>query len=349
MRPDGSPPTLRDVAARAGVSPMTVSRVLHDDPRVAHPTRQLVLAAVDALGYRRNELARNLRLGGTSGLLGLVVTNLANPFYSQLALGVEAVAGEAGLKVILGNTGEDIDRERRLVEELASRRVDGMIVVPAGADHSHLGRQSLGNVPVVLGARPPSNLESDCVLVDDFGGSREATARLIARGARRPGFLGLPPAAWTGSERFRGFCVALDEAGIRLDERYVRRNQRTIETAEAAAREILAMPDPPDSFFCANSRNTLGAYRAISARGLPIGLAGFDDFELADMLGMPLIVVAYDPEELGRQAARLLLERMGRAGASAVGGPPRRVVIPTTVVEYGIRAGAGQGGRNAAG
>jgi LacI family transcriptional regulator len=336
MRPEGSPPTLRDVAARAGVSPMTVSRVLRDDQRVSPKTRQRVLEMVEALGYRRNELARNLRLGRTSGLVGLVVTNLANPFYSQLALGVEAVAGEHGLKVVLANTGEDVQRERRLVEEFAARRVDGMIVVPAGADHSHLGPSRLGRIPVVLGARPPSNIAADCVLVDDFGGARDATTALIAHGVRRVGFLGLPLSAWTGSERFRGFSVALDEAGLQLDERHVRRNQRTIASAEAAAREVLALPDPPDSFFCANSRNTLGAFRAISALGLDLALGGFDDFELADMLGLPLVVAAYDPGELGRQAARLLLDRMGRGGPGDMDSPPRRVVVPTTVVEYGV-------------
>jgi LacI family transcriptional regulator len=337
MGSEPTPPTLRDVAARAGVSPMTASRVLRDHPRVSERTRERVLAAVDALGYRRNELARNLRLGRSSGLVGLVVTNLANPFYSHLALGVEAIAGERGLKVILGNTGEDVQRERRLVEEFASRRVDGLIVVPAGADHSHLARSRLGRLPVVLAARPPSNIEADCVLVDDFGGTRAITARLIERGQRRIGFLGLPLSAWTGSERFRGFSVALDEAGLTLDERYVRRNQRTIAAAEAAAREVLDLPDRPDAFVCANSRNTLGAYRAISALGMDQALAGFDDFEMADVLGLPLIVAAYDPEELGRQAARLLLDRMDRPPGEP-DGPARRVVVPTTVVEYGMGA-----------
>lgn len=312
---------------------MTVSRALRDDPRVSDETRRRVLAAVEEIGYRRNEIARNLRLGRTNGLVGLVVTNLANPFYSQLALGVEAIAGDHGLKVMLGNTGEDVERERRLVEEFAARRVDGMIVVPAGSDHSHLTPARVGRIPIVLGARPPSKLELDCVLVDDFNGAREATARLIVKGARRVGFLGLPPSAWTGSERYRGYCVALEDTGLPLHEPYVRRAQRTIAAAEEAALELLGLAEPPDALFCANSRNTVGAFRAIRGTGTGTMLAGFDDFELADMLGLPLIVVAYEPEELGRQAARLLLDRMNHRGADEP--PARRIVIPTTVIEYG--------------
>ena len=331
-------PTMRDVAERASVSPMTVSRVLHDDPRVSAETRQRVLAAVDELGYQRNEVARNLRLGRTSGLIGLVVTNLANPFYSQLALGVESVAAANGLKVVLTNTDEDVERERVLVAELGARRVDGIIGVPAGSDHAHLDPGAPGGLPVVLAARPPTNLSVDCVLVDDFGGAREATAKLVAAGHTRIGFLGLPPSVWTSSERFRGFCVALEEAGVALDERYVRLRQRTIPAAEAAARELLALPTPPTALFCANSRNTLGAFRATSRIAPSTALAGFDDFELADVLGVPLVVVAYDPRELGAKAAELLMRRLPRA----TGGPPvSRVVVPTKVVRYSAQPADG--------
>lgn len=331
--PDRSAPTMRDVAARAGVSPMTVSRTVHGDPHVTEENREKVMTAIIELGYRRNEMARNLRLGRNSGMIGLVVTNLANPFYSQLALGVESVTGEHGLKVVLGNTGEDVQRERRLVEELASRQVDGMIVVPAGGDHSHLDSRNLHGAPVVLAARPPSSLDVDCVLVDDFGGARAATARLLGMGVRRIGFLGLPASVWTSSERFRGFTTALDEAGIELDDRHVRRHKGTITSAQEVATEILELTDPPEALFCANNRTTLGAYRAITAAGLQLPLAGFDDFEMADLLGVPLVLVAYDPAEVGQEAARMMLNRMESDETEKIA--PRRVVIPTRIVEYG--------------
>lgn len=146
---------MRDVAALAKASAMTVSRVLHDDPRVTALTKQRVLAAVEQLAHRRDETARNLRLGRSTGLIGLVVTNLADPFCSQLALGVGEVADELGINVVLADSSEDPARETRLVNDLISRRADGIIVVPAGDDHRHLDPVGLHKVPVVLAPGRP--------------------------------------------------------------------------------------------------------------------------------------------------------------------------------------------------
>jgi len=342
---------MRDVAALAGVSAMTVSRVLHDDPKITDETKRRVLDAVGKLGYRRDEIARNLRLGRSSGLIGLVVTNIANPFYAQLAIGAEETAEQIGVGVVLVNTGEDKQREMRLINDLVSRRVDGIIVAPAGDDHRHLDVNRLHGAPVVVTARPPIGITADCVLVDDYGGTKDATSRLVARGHTKIGFLGLPPSAWTGAERFRGFQAAMTEAGLPIDDRYVRYQQRDISEAEKAARALLALPDPPTALFAANNRNTIGAFRAVNSMGTGTALAGFDDFELADMLGLPLTVVAYDPVEVGHLAARLLLDRLS---GGEPGTPPRRLTVPTSVIEYGAvaepprRAGAEQARRGGA-
>jgi LacI family transcriptional regulator len=313
---------------------MTVSRALRDDPRVSSTTRARVLDAVDALGYRRNEVARSLRLGTSHRLLGLIVTNLANPFYSQLALGVEAVAAENDMQVILGNSGEDRQREHELAYDFALRRLDGIIAVPTGNHHGHLQPANLGGMPVVLTASPGAKIGVDSVLLDDFGGTWAAIVKLIERGHTRIGFLGPAASTWTGSERFRGFCAALEEAGLSVEDRYVSRNHLDVASAERAAAKLLDQPDPPTALFAANNRNTIGAYRAVRARHAAISLAGFDDFELADMLSLPLIVVRYDPRELGRNAATLLCERIkDPQHTQAIA--PRQVVIPTSVVEYG--------------
>ncbi|MFD9903694.1 LacI family DNA-binding transcriptional regulator [Streptomyces sp. NPDC059063] len=341
--PRSGQPTLRDVAERAEVSAMTASRVLRDDPRVLPATRDRVRAAAAALGYRPNEVARSLRLGRGTGLVGLVVTNLANPFYSRLALGVDSVVAGDGLKTVIGNTRQDLEHERDLVADLVARRVDGIIAVPAGSDHRHLAAAAADGVPVVLASRPPEDFAADCVLVDDFGGARDATARLVALGHHRIGFLGSPPAVHTGTERLRGYRAALAAGGRTADERLVRQGQSQTHEAERAAAELLALPDPPTALFCSNNRNTIGAFRAIRAARTDTALAGFDDFELADALGLPLTLVAYDSDELGRAAGRLLVERMRttramRAGAAAavvVAEGARRVVLPTSLVEYG--------------
>ncbi|MEV0523880.1 LacI family DNA-binding transcriptional regulator [Streptomyces sp. NPDC050439] len=337
--PMDGPPTLRDVAERVGVSAMTASRALRDDPRVLPSTRERIRVAAAELGYRPNEVARSLRLGRGTGLVGLVVTNLANPFYSRFALGVDSVIAGDGFKTVIGNTGQDLDAERELVADLVARRVDGIIAVPAAADQRHLAAAAADGVPVVLASRPPEGFDADCVLVDDFGGARAATARLIVRGHRRIGFLGSPPAVYTGTERLRGYAAALAAHGIRFDEDYVRQGQTEPREARRAAAELLALPEPPTALFCSNNRNTIGAFRALRASGTDTALAGFDDFELADALGLPLTLVAYDSDEIGRAAGRLLADRMrGREsdpGRKPAEGPARRVVTPTSLVEYG--------------
>jgi LacI family transcriptional regulator len=324
-------PTMRDVAAHAAVSPMTVSRTLRGDPRVSPEMRARVLASVETLRYRRNDLARGLRTGRSSGLLGLVVTNLSNPFYSELALGVESLASAHDMRVVIGNTGGDLDRERQLVDDMASRRVDGIIVVPAGNDHAHLEPAGLHGLPVVLATRPPSGLDVDCVVVDDFGGSRRATAALIAQGHRRIGFLGLGRSLWTGAERLRGHCAALEEVGLSVEDALLRSVTPDRGAAEAVALELLGAPHPPTALFAANNRNTVGAYRAIAETGSRAALAGFDDVPLADLFAAPISVVTYDTGEVGRRAAELLLDRIADENPPT---HPRMVTIATTLKDY---------------
>ncbi|WP_033346604.1 LacI family DNA-binding transcriptional regulator [Catenuloplanes japonicus] len=328
--PSGSP-TMRDVADHAHVSPMTVSRTLRDDPSVTPEKRRRVLDAVAALGYRRNEMARNLRLGSSTGLLGVIIANIANPFYAQLALGIEAHADKRGMRVVFANSGENPERERQLVSDFAARRLDGIIAVPTANQHDHLDPAALSGTPVVLAASPPHRINVDAVLLDDFGGTYEATSMLIARGHHRIGFLGLPAATWTGSERYRGYAAALEAAGLRVEDRYVRRNQPDVAAAVASATAILDQPDPPTALFAANNRNTLGAYRAIRSRAETVALAGFDDLDVADLLDLPLIVVSYDARELGRVAAELVCEHIDN---TAPGSSTRRIVIPTKVIDY---------------
>ncbi|WP_198671395.1 LacI family DNA-binding transcriptional regulator [Desertihabitans aurantiacus] len=325
------PPTMRDVAAHAGVSPMTVSRTLRDEPTVDPALRARVLAAVDALGYRRNDWARGLRAGSATGLLGLVVTNLGNPFYSQLATGVEEVAAEHGLQVLLGTSGEDGSRERAVVDGLASRRVEGLVVVPAGDDQEHLSRARLHDLPVVLATSRGSSPEVDSVVVDDFGGAREASRQLVLEGHRRTAFLGLPHPSWPGAERRRGFLAGQTECGVEVAEELL--VDLPAETAAADARmwRLMAAPDPPTAVLAANNRNTLAACRWVAAAGVPLRVVGFDDIATAPLLAMPVSLVSYAPAEVGRRAAALLLQRL----RSREELPPQHEVVATHLVHHG--------------
>lgn len=324
--------TMRDVAARVGVSAMTVSRALRGDGGIAEPTRQRVLTEVAALGYRRNDLARQLRTGSAHELVGLVVTNLANHFYSQLAVGMEEVATEHGVGVVVASTNGDLARERELVLDMAGRRIAGLVVVPASNSHGHLDPERLDGAPVVLAATPPRDVDVDCVVVDDFNGTYEACRQLIARGHLRIGFLGLPLSMWTGSERYRGYAAAMEDAGLHVDEQYVSRHRGDIALAEQTTRRMLALPDPPTALITANNRNTVGALRVLRHSPTAVALAGFDDIELADLLQLPLSVVSYSAADVGREAARLLFQRIEESGERTTA--RQQVVIPTQVVDY---------------
>ncbi len=308
---------------------------------VSAATRAKVLEVVEELGYRLNDSARSLKLGRGSDLVGVVVTHFANPFYSRLALGVEAVIEKRGMRVILGNTEEDPERERELVQNLLERRVDGIVVVPSSYDHSHMKEQAMRGTPVVLAGRPPVALDADCVLVDDFGGAREVTRRLLEEGHRRVAFIGTPPAAYTGAERHRGYCVALDEQSVPVTSDYVDRSGTDTVTAEAAATRMLRLSTPPTAIFAANNRLALGVLRAIGPRD-HIGFAAFDDLEYASLLNRDITFVSFDAEQMGRSAGELLLQRLDERSAGGrhmqAERPVSRVVVQVNVVSQHARS-----------
>jgi LacI family transcriptional regulator len=320
---------MRDVAEAAQVSVKTVSRVVNDELGVRPDTAARVREAIEALGFRRNEMARALR-SQRSHTVGVVIEDVANPFYSAITRAVEERARAAGMLVIAGSSDEDSERERELLRLLCDRRVDGLIVVPAGRDHRYLLPDLQTGIPAVFVDRPAGAIEADAILIDNVGGARAAARHLLARGHRRIAMVGDALSTYTTAQRVAGFRQALSDAGVPVDDHLLRIGPHDVESTSAVVGELLAMPDPPTAIVAANNRNTIGAVRAIPWDGRPPALVGFDDFELADMLAVPVTVVAYDPTELGRLAAELLFERI--AGAA---GPPRRIVVPTTLIERG--------------
>jgi LacI family transcriptional regulator len=320
---------MRHVAARAGVSLKTVSRVINHEDSVSPDTAERVREAIAELGFRRNDLARSLRQGSSSATLGLVIEDVANPFYSAVAQAVEDAARNRGFMVITGSCEEDPERERELILALLRRRVDALLLVPAGSERDRAWmRHELGaSTPVVFIDRPPHGIEADAVLLDNAGGARAAVEHLLAHGHRRIAYVGDPPELFTAAERADGYRGALADAGLARDEALVRTSVRD---AEQAVHDLLALPDPPTAIFTGNNRHTVGALRALRGREAEIALVGFDDFELADLLAMPTTVIRHDAFALGAEAAALAFDRLDGADA-----PPRRVVVPTELIPRG--------------
>lgn len=321
--------TMRDVALAAKVSLKTVSRVVNAEPGVRPDTAARVQAVVDALDFRPNNVARSLRAGRSLPLIGLVIGDQANPFYSGIARGVEEVARRHRYLVITGSSDDQQVREQQLVTSLRQQQVAGLLLVPA-RDHAHRPLDLGGRLPVVFVDRPPHSGEGDAVVLDNRGGARQGVELLIRLGHRRIGLVcdGLP--YFTIDERIAGYREALQGAGIPVDPALLVRGARDVTQATAAGRHLLSLDDPPTALFALNNRTCVGVLRAVSGGRHEVSVLGFDGLELADLLSIPLILITHDPLELGRCAARLLFARL-----NGDRGPHRRMVLPTTLVSYG--------------
>ncbi|MGW1028376.1 LacI family DNA-binding transcriptional regulator [Streptomyces sp. NPDC002577] len=331
-RPDsryGSRPTMKDVAARAGVGLKTVSRVVNGEPGVTPDTERRVQEAINALGFRRNDSARVLRKGRTASI-GLVLEDLADPFYGPLSRAVEEVARAHGALLVNGSSAEDPDREQELALALCARRVDGLVVIPAGDDHRYLEPEIKAGVAIVFVDRPAGKIDADAVLSDNFGGARNGVAHLIAHGHRRIGFIGDRPGIHTAAERLRGYHAAMADAGIPVEDTWISLGATDPQRVRLAADEMLDGPEPVTAVFAGNNRVTVTVVRVLSERPRPVALVGFDDFELADLLQPGVTVVAQDPAQLGRTAAERLFQQLDGVLLA-----PERTVLPTRLVARG--------------
>ena len=320
-----------DVARQAGVSIKTVSRVINNAPHVQQELIDRVLAAVTDLGFRRNHMASALRSGQPTATIGLLIEEIANPFYSTIADVAAEVARAHDTLLITASSEEDPEREQQLLRDLCSRRVDGLLVVPAGYDHTFLRPEVEMGMPVVFLDRPAGGLLADTVLLDNRGGARAAVERLVAEGHRRVAILFDSVRVYTMRERLDGAREALAAAGLPYDPELVREGVKDPATAAAAAAAMLDGPNPPTAFFGTNNRITVGILQELWRRRSDAALVGFDDFELAHLMPRPLTVVGYDTRALGLRAAELLFNRI--AGDREW---PRSVVLPTELVERGL-------------
>ena len=324
-------PTMNDVAAAAGVALKTVSRVVNDEPGVNPATAEKVKVAIEALGFRRNDGARTLRRGQTASI-GVVVRDLADPFYSTLTRAVEEVALTHGFLVFTGSCDESATRQRELALAFCARRVDGVVIVPVGDDHFYLQPEIAAGVAAVFVDRPASNIDADAVIVDNVGGVRKGIEHLLAHGHRRIGFLGDAPDIFTAAERVRGYREALMGAGQPIDPSLVAMASPTPVAIRDALARMLQRPLPATALFTGNSRITVAVLRelALQERKPRPALVGFDDFDLADLLTPGVTVIAQDPARIGRTAAELLFRRMEGRNLESV-----RRELPTRLIPRG--------------
>jgi LacI family transcriptional regulator len=328
----GRRPTMKEVAAVAGVSLSTVSRVVNGEEVRADLTAR-VQDAVEMLGYRRDHTASTLRRADRmSATIGLIIDDVGNPFFSVIHRGVEEVAREHGVLVFVGSSDEDPVREHELADAFGARGVDGLILVPSGTDQSYLQRERRAGTGIVFVDRPPRLFDADAVLSDNAAGARLAVAHLVAAGHRRIAFLGDRPEIYTAAERLRGYREAIAAAGLPYDERIVMGEILSTTGGYAAARELWSAPEPPTALFSSQNLITIGAVRALAELGLHgrVALVGFDDVPLSDAVRPGLTVVAQDPAALGRTAAERLFARLD--GETS---PAREVVLPVSLIERG--------------
>lgn len=324
---------MRDVAALAGVSLKTVSRVVNDEPGVSDDLALKVRRAADQLDFKPNLGASNLRrTDGKTRTIGLLVNNVANPFSSALHRAVEEVARARGVALLAASLDEDPARERELASALAARRVDGLIVMPTSADHSYLHTERRAGMAVVFVDRTPVGIDADSVVVDNEAGSARAVEHLLAQGHRSIGFLGDLASIVTERQRYAGYERAHRDGGLDVATHLVQHDLHSLEAAEAAVSAMLDHPAPPTAVFAAQNLITIGVIRTLRKRGLQhrVAVVGFDDFLLADLLEPAVTVVAQDASLIGSLAAELLFARLD--GDTS---PARVRVVPTRLVERG--------------
>ncbi|PZU35116.1 MAG: LacI family transcriptional regulator [Actinomyces sp.] len=309
-------PSVRDVAERAGVSVGTVSHALNHPERVADSTLERVRAAIDELGFVRSETARRLRHGGSS-LVGVLVHDISNPFFTEAARGIEDRLREDNRVPMLGSTDSDPDRERELMSLLAGLDVRGVIVTPSTSTLDNLAVLAGRGIRIVLMDHPPISEELPTVSGDDVAGARAAVAHLVELGHRRIGFVNGPLSVRQSIDRRDGVLAALSEAG--LDPAEVLREVEaasggqgyTADAGAVGAAELLRADPPPSALFCANDQLAIGAMREIRRRGLAIpddvAIVGYDDVDIASELITPLTSVHVPMRDIGRAAADLLL------------------------------------------
>lgn len=322
--------THKDVAERAGVSVATVSYVLNNGPRpVATETRVKVEEAIAELGYYPNEVARSLRLQQSS-TIGIIIPNITNPVFAEIAHALESVCTQEGFLVLLCNSERQHEREERFVQMLRAKQVDGVVITPDSEPIALIEPLRQARIPLVV-------LEHDlpgvhCIAIDELSGGRLGTQHLIDLGHRRIGLIKRQPTSALSTQRFAGYRQALTAAQLPFDPQLVIECDSGSAAAAAATRQLLALAEPPTAIFTHNDVLAIGARHAIDAAGLAvpndISLVGYDDIASAAYLIPALTTVRAPKTEMGVVAGRTLLQLIKERAAL----PPQTVTLPVELI-----------------
>ncbi|MBZ4320527.1 LacI family DNA-binding transcriptional regulator [Streptomyces huiliensis] len=330
--------TMADVARRAGVSVATVSHVLNDTRPVRPATRDAVRAAIEELGYTHNTLARSLVTSRTRSI-GLAVSAISNPYFTEIFQGVEASTLEAGYSLLIADPHDDPEHELRAVRLLQERRVDGMIIAPSAAPGAMLGHLTRTKVPAVFLDRLAGGAH-DQVCAENEAPMARLTGHLAERGHTRIALVAGAPGLSTTTERVAGYRAGLAAAGLPYVPGLVVGGDSRAEGAEEAVHRLLALAEPPTALVTANNAMTIGALRALRAARLSVpgdmALVCFDDFSWADLFEPRLTAIAQPSREIGAAAVRLLLDRLAEPDRA-----PRTLRLPCAFVHRGSCGCAG--------
>ena len=317
--------TMREVAALAGVSAKTVSRVFNDDPHVTPGTRARVEAALRQLNYVPNTVATTFRTG-RSPVVGIAVPDLVDPFFAAIAESVNRLAIHHGMSTVVTSLGDETQDESDVVGRLLSQSLSGLIIAPVATDHTYLNPWK-DRLPIVFVDRAPIKLAADSFTEDDSGGAHLATRHLIDHGHRRIAFIGDTADLPTSYRRLLGYREALAGCDIPHDSDYEVFGAVDRESADGLVRKLAELPEPPTAIMSSNARSTMGLVSAL--RGRSLALVGFGDFPMADLLDPPITVIDQDPAALGTLAAQRVFDRLEHPTRRF----RRRTVLPVSLIE----------------
>ncbi len=322
--------TIRDVAERAGVSVTTVSHVINDTRFVSEELRGRVLRAIEELNYQPSGVARSLRRKRTH-TIGMIIPDNTNPFFAEVARGIEDASFELGYNVILCNSDGDLEKEMDYLGLLIEKRVDGLVFVSAGSNQATIEMLSTQEVPVVIVDRDISELAMDSVLTDNRRGGYQATHYLLTLGHRRIACITGPSQLTPSAERVTGYRNALEEAGVAVDDLLILAGDFQSQSGHEAMRSLLTLSSPPTAVFVCNDLMAIGALCAAHEAGLRVpqqlSIVGFDDIALASFTTPRLTTVAQPKYEMGLLAAEMLAERIKHKDLS-----PRRRFLDVELI-----------------